>query len=1439
MVRHRILITVVLLLVGLPFVGLIIDRPNPLTNRNQDSDLQPDENYLDLEKPLCVSDSESEGGILDPVLIEHTGSAVSSSSYVLVHNDVTPTLSTEVFLPAGHPDNQYSADCTGGYFLVGAGGSADFGSPAGTISLWIKWDGSAPHGRFWGQDFDFETRWAGGAMVLDMGGDTSLTGSKTDWLPNHWYFLAIVWDETTNFLGIYWGDEETSPVLDSSTSSWPYSVVGYHSENDLMTAAARATTIVDGHVDDFRYFNIRRNLENITADYNMPLSGSEEGLTHYYELDADLSDSVGSQDLVKVDSSVFNKDVPRYPDAWVAEQIEVNVRDINELYVLNGTFDTGVDGTNEDWSGDGSYYPTGWLAQREVIDFRGRQRASYIEDDGKYVILENEGYAHGAPISYSHYNDTRIYWYQTIDNSEGNENFTFSLNYLYESGPLGTNYEDIFELRFEIRDGSNILWNWSVDLVNVTQRQQWYSVNPLTANIPGAPTTFEARVVLEVNTTSGYVDIPESDSDLDGDSTNGMIVSVHIDDVSFEGEQSIIPESVELFVRSDESGNVPFKEDSGIGYALINNSYWMNASIPISFSANTSISFEYSTRVSKMLRFYNSTYSTNLNNLGVNYDVALDESANLTLYTYVQSYPEAEDLGFKIHHPSDWTNVSIEDPLSNDITNQSIFGQDIIEVPSGYVDSVGWWIVRLSSPNYGRALSAQKYNDQNFEWESESIFRSDDRIRCNVSIGTVDMNPVSVEDLEIRWYLPSGSIWSSEIVSNGTGYLITSTSLTLGLANASTGIWLISVHWINGTEIAFASTTFEVHHKLTAFALTPNIEAQLDENFTVAVYLQDQNNGEVILSEDVTMVGNWSATDVYFSPNLAKGWWEADFNSSLTGTGSFSIVVNASIPYYDSTNCTLSVQVSTLTVLTFLDDQYVEIGLGYSYDAYFKYMFLDETGIIDANITVISWSGPTNGLVYGIANGVTGEPGNYSIEFTPSLSGTYYITLTGSKEDHTTAAASFYLIVGAVLTEIELLNGTSGVISADKEFQLTIRYTNDTGAPLSGANMTVVSSSPSVGILFSNDIFHGDGVYSISLTPTDAGTYYLLISVNLTNHELQYVPFTLSVTPIASFLTTNSSSSTTAIDKNYTIRLFFQDEILSGLENSTISILSIHPFTGVNWTEAIELGGGYYLITLIPQVEGTFEVVIRATLSKYQNGTAAFYLIVTEIPTQLDVESGVTSGSVYFPKTHNVTLIFKRTDVVANITGAIIEITSVEGLVYSIYDRDGVYIFSITPTIVGKWSLIIRASLNQYRNASLIYEFEVEINPSVIEGGGPPEVHYYNQTYFFVLWYGSNGVGIHDATVNITYHPIGVVHSTDIGDGFYEYSVRGAALGEYAISVRFSKYGYLEADRTLEYEIIEIPTTISIVDLPDVFYEMRTYPIQLYYNSSISVGVEG
>ncbi|MHA2072816.1 MAG: hypothetical protein ACW985_13655, partial [Candidatus Thorarchaeota archaeon] len=204
--RSRVVIPIVaLMLLCMPFVsppGIIpsAENANGSTSPLDDSPvLNPSLTDLDVQH-----------GVFDSVDIWHTGTAHGFTQYQSGRTDVELNPSTEVWLPAGAPETYYSADYFGsGFFLIGAGGSADFSSPAGTLSWWGKWDGTAPHGRWWGQDNNFELRWSNAQIILDWGVGSALTGTKSDWMPDHWYFFVISWNETSDHLAFYWGDETT------------------------------------------------------------------------------------------------------------------------------------------------------------------------------------------------------------------------------------------------------------------------------------------------------------------------------------------------------------------------------------------------------------------------------------------------------------------------------------------------------------------------------------------------------------------------------------------------------------------------------------------------------------------------------------------------------------------------------------------------------------------------------------------------------------------------------------------------------------------------------------------------------------------------------------------------------------------------------------------------------------------------------------------------------------------------------------------------------------------------------------------------------------------------------------------------------------------------------------------------------------------------------
>jgi hypothetical protein len=852
--------------------------------------------------------SDSQAGILDPVLIEHSAASAGPTTYSSVRTDVTPTPSSELFMPAGPAGNMRSADCTGGYFRVGPGGTTSFATAAGTISLWLKFDSVGPNGRFWGQDDNFETRWQSNRLVLDWGSATALQGTKSDWLADHWYFIAVTWDQDANTLVIYWGDEDNHPIVDASTS-WSGVVVGRLFENDIMNSkrSTNPSDHVDGHIDDFRYYSVQRTLDELRSDYKLSLTGSEVGLVHYYGFEDSLDDSAGSSTLVSSGSYTYSKDVFSGNDGWKAEHIEVNVRNIEQLFALRGSFESGVPGTDTDWITDNaSCYPNGWRARRLSLNQQDSQRVSYNISTPAYVVLENEGYDNGS--AYLHYNGTTIYWYQIINNSLMNSQFEFSMKYLYQRGPIGENYRGVFEFGFQIMNGSSVVSNWSLDATNMTERGIWNEIDSVIVEIPKELTSFELRVFFSINANASYVGMPYGDPDLDADVNNGRYVTFWVDDVSLTAMQKPSPMHIDLQAHFTMFGDITIFGESGTGSILINCSYRDRSFMPFSFSSNTTISFEYLVRVSKMTRFYNSSYQKSLDNEGVLFEAELGENPKFLLYTYMKSYSDVGDLGFIVHYPHDWYGPDVQDPLGNNITFQLVVGPDSCEIPIGKANLVGWWQVQLRGPNYVSSISTQVLKDTGPSWANETIYRNGDRVRCIATLGHLAEAIGYVSNVEFNWYLPSGNLWWTDSISNWNSTNIITNGTTLGSSNATIGLWIVTLSWYNGTEVAFGHASFEVRHTLTVFAQTPTIEIEPNGAFTAAISVYDQDNGNPILS-DASVIGNWSTQEILFSPNLAKGWWEADFNSSTIGTGDFVVLVIVSIPYYDVGNCSIDVSI--------------------------------------------------------------------------------------------------------------------------------------------------------------------------------------------------------------------------------------------------------------------------------------------------------------------------------------------------------------------------------------------------------------------------------------------------------------------------------------------------------------------------------------------------
>ena len=180
--------------------------------------------------------------------------------------------------------NTHSLDATGGYMNIS---TANWGSTTGTISFWIRWD--AVNNRPWGQHDNMETRFEGSNLVLDWGAVGSLT-SSTGFTSSKWYFIAIVWNEGTNRLYLYVGDENNSPTLNAQNTAWTSAVSTAGVTQNNFLASKGGTEPTNGQGDDLRYWNVDRSLSQIQGDYNTELTGSESNLRSYFKLNNNFDD---------------------------------------------------------------------------------------------------------------------------------------------------------------------------------------------------------------------------------------------------------------------------------------------------------------------------------------------------------------------------------------------------------------------------------------------------------------------------------------------------------------------------------------------------------------------------------------------------------------------------------------------------------------------------------------------------------------------------------------------------------------------------------------------------------------------------------------------------------------------------------------------------------------------------------------------------------------------------------------------------------------------------------------------------------------------------------------------------------------------------------------------------------------------------------------------
>ncbi|MFW9883769.1 MAG: hypothetical protein ACFFEX_05215, partial [Candidatus Thorarchaeota archaeon] len=916
---------------------------------------------------------------------------------------------------------------------------------------------------------------------------------------------------------------------------------------------------------------------------------------------------------------------------WLGSTANVSITDLERLYIVNGTFDSGTPGVNLYPNGTVSAFPYGWSSNSTTSDIATIQRSEYDVTGTKFIRVENEGHSigTGSNLRYQHVLDTEIMWTQNITNAPYSEDFVLNLDYLYEWGPLDVALGNSICLVAYI-DGNEV---WSVALPSLSQRNQWYSTGNIDVHIPGASTNLFFEIGLVINATHNL------DPALYG-FVNAVLITGLIDGLGILNPTPPTPSSVDLqFTAGGDFAPITGISGSGVA-SITNSSYWNVNPLHVSISSNVSVSFNYEAKLLSH-RYTDSYWGSDFSKYGVYYQVSTGGSPELGFFTYIGSLEDYQNPSVIVTYPSDWENITVIDSGATPVTSQCVISQGSLVIPSSVLNALGWWFFDLQSPNYVNTMEMQVYEAGGDQWIQESLFRTGNISRVSISISSGPNVPEPLNLVNLTWIMPNGTVWYQESQSGGVSGALISSELVFGPLNTTAGEWELHLHWANGTEIALGESTFEIHHRASLerhSTMNDPFEAEAGQLVFAQFVYKDAENGQYILDAISTIQGYWPGPTATFVANPSQKWWDASFDTSILGPSDTLIIVNATHPYFDNVSSSFTIRIYFTNNELTIDEVSADVSLESSYLANFSYKDQFGTGISGANVS-ISYNGPGGGLTW--TDPIDEGLGEYNVKFTPHISGIYAITIAADAGFYERADSTLVLNVGELYSEITSLNGTGAFIQFGQTYRLVLRYTNGTGHGLPGADIVNISTSEA-GLNIGPTVDEGDGYYSILLDPQVSTTYTILFRVNLTNHETQFIPFSITVTKIQMELSLVSFNQTIAIDQTCTAILNVTSTLMGALDTANVYISN--PPMALTVSPTVNLGGGIFRININSSQIDSFILVFVATEANHGDNSIQATLNIQSIQTDFSTAEGSASDQTEFMSTYELIVFFERVD---------------------------------------------------------------------------------------------------------------------------------------------------------------------------------------------------
>jgi hypothetical protein len=1085
---------------------------------------------------------------------------------------------------------------------------------------------------------------------------------------------------------------------------------------------------------------------------------------------------------------------------WVADEALASVWGLDKVYAVNGSFSQGYAGTNVNPNGTVDYHPLGWDANStDAATYSDDvQLAAYDSSGERYVVVESQGGKVGQN-AFGHAGGTRIVWFQNVVNTPYSEDFLLSFDYFYLRGPLDKNPSEPLTGNCSITvsiDGSVV---WSMSLLTLSQRGVWSDSGEISISAPGAPSSF----VFEIGLTIDQSLVLDKRLDYDNNGIadgigNAAYITVFLDDVSFVKTTPPTASQVDLTLEVG-TATQSFSGSSGnYSASVLNSSYWTNSIVHVRISANTSVSFTYEARLLSH-RFTNSSWRTDISSQGVASLTEPGFSSDLTLYSYVGYLGGYEDPMMTIRFPDDWENATVSDPFLTDLTASCTIAEGYIEVPSYLMNRLGWWEVKLQSPNYAKSIHSEIHDAGLGTWSPEDVYRTGNETRAAVTIGTDTSMPASVTDVNVTWYRPNGVFWLSEML-NGSAEL-QGAGHTFGVGTSPAGVWLVDVFWTNGTEVAHGEYVFELHHT-TSLAAEPSMISTY-AGLTVAgiVRFTDSETGQYLTDVAARMTGSWPGGPLVFDPNPSKNWWEVQLDTSGAGAGLLVVDVNVTLPYYDSAACQIFVDSYYHTRLTSPDSPWTSAQWGSTAELTFLFEAY--------NYTLATWLPMDDALGLGVSVNWTdgywsssdeASPGVYTvgIETTAASAGTYLLNVTFSKGDYETGVVFLTIIISPMSSSLLVAGPGSARVDIDESYEVILTYLDQHGSPISLADVSINQTVPSVGLEHTpvSEVGGEPGNYSLELTARGAGVFTVRFVASEENAQPASTVFVLVVNDVSTRLDIqNSGSVEIGLTDVYSTTFRFEMLNGTGIDGADISIVYTGPSLTLSW-EITPVGAGDYGVEFSAGQSGAYLITIAASRDYFQSASDAFFLIVRDISTNMSILNG-TAGFISFGKTYRLVVQYTNSSGYG-LDGANVTIESVipeTGLSWGTSTPlgDGLFELILDPGEANTFTMLVSAAYPNHQTQFAIFTLTATAIATSLTMLNTSTSISADQTFTVYLHYQTEDlVGLENATLSVQNPPTGLNISEveDLGDGFYRATLTPLTVGVFDLVFRAELAGY-------------------------------------------------